>query len=272
MDPVVPIQRPFPEEPLPTEPEYTGIFRAKVKKNDDRSEKDKYLGRIKVWVPQIHGEEYEDREEDLPWAWPVFLHAHKTEDGIKSGFFAVPPVDSWVYVLFEGGLPDRPIWFGGWFSGESGDTELHEYLKQDQRSSARYPDILGWISPHDGKVRFRVLKSDRCEITWFDGEEQQVLLEMDSIGYPPNTEPTVRLDTKWRVWVKAEKDIKLESEKKVEIKCKSLEVKATDEIIMESEGGSTYKAAGVNKFEGAQIVGHGRPNGGFDLYGRELRT
>ena len=61
MDPDIPLGKPFPDTPLPTDNVYTGPFRAQVKKNNDNEEEDKFLGRIKVWVPQVHGEDYKDR-------------------------------------------------------------------------------------------------------------------------------------------------------------------------------------------------------------------
>ena len=159
MDPDVPIQKSFPDRPTDTSGVYTGPFRAKVKKNDDRELDNKFLGQIKVWIPQVHGEEYEDRIEELPWAWPCFLHAFKDEDGgFKAGFFGVPPDDSWVYVIFENGDPDHPIYLGGWYAGEKGDSELDDAFLEDSRSNARYPDIIGYISPHDGRFRFRILR------------------------------------------------------------------------------------------------------------------
>jgi len=206
VEPDVPITKPFPDRPMSTGDVYTGPFRAKVKKNDDREEEDGFLGRVKVWVPQIHGEDYEDRIDDLPWAWPCFLQAFQDSNGTtKSGFFGLPPEESWVYVVFEGGDANYPIYLGGWYAGEKGETELDDYLQEDSRSSARYPDIIGYISPHDGKLRLRVLKGDRAEIVWNENGTDQAIVEFDSIGYSPNTEPTVRVDTQWMVKVRPQK-------------------------------------------------------------------
>lgn len=273
MDPNIPIQKPFPDQPMDTSGVYTGPFRAQVKKNDDREEEDKFLGRIKVWIPQVHGEDYKDKVDDLPWAWPCFLHAFKDPDDetLKAGFFAVPPEESWVYVIFENGNVDHPIYLGGWYGGEKGDTELDDFLQEDERSSARYPDIIGYISPHDGKLRFRILKGDRAEIVWNEDDEDKVLIEIDSVGYNPNNQPTVRLESKWMVKAKSEKNIELESDETVKITCKRFEVEAEEVIEMSSDGSSMYEASGANTFKGSSIHGRGAPDGGFDRYGVTLR-
>lgn len=271
MDPTVPIQTPFPDRPMPTENMYPGPFRAKVKKADDQGEKNKFLGRIKVWIPQIHGEEYEDKVEDLPWAWPAFLHAGKDEDGLKAGFFALPKVDQWVYVICEGGNPDFPIWFGGWYSGEDGDTEIDDYFKEDARSTAKYPEIIGYISPHDGRLRFRILKKDRFELVWMQDDEVKAIIEFDSVGRSPNIAPTVRVETEWALKAKAKKDIDIESDEEVHIKCKRFVVEAEDSVSVKSDGSSKYEAAGTNTFKGATISGRGTPDGGFDKFGVEIR-
>lgn len=274
-DPDVPLEKPFPDRPMDTSGTYTGPFRAKVKKNDDRELDNKFLGQIRVWIPQVHGEEYEDRINELPWAWPCFLQAHKDESGqLKSGFFGVPPEDSWVYVIFENGDPDHPIYLGGWYGGEKGDSDLDEFLQEDERSSARYPDIIGYISPHDGKFRFRILKKDRFEFSWFEGGEEKAIFEFDSVGYDPNDRPTIRLEAKgdWIVKVKAEKNIEMESDEEVKIKCKKFKVEAEEEIDMKSEGSSKYEAVNNNDFKGDTINGFGTPNGGFDRWGVTPRT
>lgn len=271
MDPSVPLETPFPDEPMSTSPKYMGIWRAKVKKNDDREEEDKFLGRVKVWVPQIHGEDYEDRTEDLPWAWPCFLHAFKDPDDeeLKAGFFGVPPEDAWVYVIFEGGDPDYPIYFQGWYGGEKGDTELDDFMQEDERSSARYPEIIGYISPYDKRFRFRILKEDRFELSWWQDDEEQAIIEFDSVGYDPNNMPTIRIEAKndWMVRIKAAKNIALESEEDVTIKCKNFKVEAEDLVEVKSMGTSKYEAEQTNTFKGATISGRGTPDGGFDRWG-----
>lgn len=271
-EPPIGLNQLFPARGSGATRRFHGLFRGQVKKRDDRELENKYLGRMRVWVPQVHGEDYEDKIEDLPWAWPAFALAGKDGD-TNYGSFCLPPDDAWVYVLFENGDPDRPVWFGAWYGEKDGETELPESFIEDDRSSARYPDLIGWVSPWEGKIIVRVLKSERCEVIYGDPEDPDAIAEFDSVGYPPNEgDPTVRIETKWKVKIKAAENIEAETEKTFKVTCDKFEVTAESEISMESEGSSIYKASGTNTFEGSQIKGKGTPSGGFDLYGTTRRS
>ena len=83
---------------------YFGKYRGKVENNVDPLQ----LGRIQVSVPAVLG------EGTLSWAMPCVPYA-----GAGVGFFAVPPTGANVWVEFEGGDPDYPIWAGCfWGTGE----------------------------------------------------------------------------------------------------------------------------------------------------------
>jgi len=82
---------------------FYGKYRGIVLNNVDPMQ----MGRIMVQVPDV--------SNVLPssWAMPCFPFA-----GIQNGFFAVPTVGSGVWVEFEQGDPDYPIWTGCyWGSG-----------------------------------------------------------------------------------------------------------------------------------------------------------
>lgn len=84
---------------------YFGKYRGKVESNVDPL----MLGRVQVSVPAVLG------DGRLSWAMPCAPYA-----GAGVGFFAVPPVGANVWVEFEGGDPDYPIWSGGfWGVGEA---------------------------------------------------------------------------------------------------------------------------------------------------------
>ena len=83
---------------------FYGKYRGKVENNVDPMQ----LGRIQVSVPAVLG------EGRMSWAMPCVPYA-----GPGVGFFAIPPTDANVWVEFEGGDPDYPIWSGCfWGTGE----------------------------------------------------------------------------------------------------------------------------------------------------------
>lgn len=84
---------------------YFGKYRGTVENPIDLQGK----GRVQVSVPDVLG------DGTLAWAMPCAPFAGK---GV--GFFAVPPQGASVWVEFERGDPDYPIWSGGfWETGEA---------------------------------------------------------------------------------------------------------------------------------------------------------
>jgi|DewCreStandDraft_2_1066082.scaffolds.fasta_scaffold00296_45 hypothetical protein len=84
--------------------QFFGKYRGKVVNNIDPMQ----LGRVQVSVPAVLG------DGRMSWAMPCAPFA-----GPGVGFFAIPPVGANVWVEFEGGDPDYPIWSGGfWGVGE----------------------------------------------------------------------------------------------------------------------------------------------------------
>jgi uncharacterized protein involved in type VI secretion and phage assembly len=79
---------------------YYGKYRGTVINNIDPMQ----IGRIQVMVPDVSGL--------LPttWAWPCLPITGK-----QMGSFMVPQVGSGVWVEFEQGNPDHPIWVGGFW-------------------------------------------------------------------------------------------------------------------------------------------------------------
>lgn len=81
--------------------QYFGKYRGTVVDNVDP----KRLGRIQVSVPALLG------DGKMSWAMPCVPYA-----GPNIGFFAIPPVDANVWVEFEGGDLDYPVWSGCFWS------------------------------------------------------------------------------------------------------------------------------------------------------------
>lgn len=83
---------------------FYGKYRGVVTDNQDPL----MLGRLKAKVPDIFG------EQDSGWALPALPYA-----GNQVGLFLLPPVNASIWVEFESGNPEYPIWTGCfWASGE----------------------------------------------------------------------------------------------------------------------------------------------------------
>ena len=87
---------------------YYGKYRGLVIENVDPQQ----IGRVILQVPDVLG--------DTPssWAMPCVPAA-----GIQAGCFIVPPIGSQVWVEFEQGNADYPIWTGG-FWGSVADVPI----------------------------------------------------------------------------------------------------------------------------------------------------
>lgn len=114
--------------------QFFGKYRGKVESNLDPL----FMGRIQVSVPVVLG------EGSLSWAMPCVPYA-----GPGVGFFAIPPNKASVWVEFEAGDPDYPIWTGCfWGFGET-------------------PTPGGKV-PTFGVPDIKVIKTDSCTITLSD--------------------------------------------------------------------------------------------------------
>jgi len=79
---------------------YYGKYRGMVLNNIDPMQQ----GRIQVQVPDVTG------LAPTTWAMPCVPIA-----GIQNGFYALPIIGSGVWVEFEQGDPEHPIWVGGFW-------------------------------------------------------------------------------------------------------------------------------------------------------------
>lgn len=79
---------------------FYGKYRGTVVNNIDPEQ----IGRILAIVPAV------SNVAPTSWAMPCVPFAGKAE-----GFFAVPQIGAGVWIEFEGGDPDKPIWVGGFW-------------------------------------------------------------------------------------------------------------------------------------------------------------
>ena len=91
----------LPIQPVHPAPKvYFGKYRGLVVENNDPMQ----TGRIIAQVPDVLG------QQPSAWAMPCVPIA-----GIQAGVFVVPSIGSQVWMEFEQGNPDYPIWTGGFW-------------------------------------------------------------------------------------------------------------------------------------------------------------
>ncbi len=81
-------------------PRFYGVYRATVVNNVDPLQ----IGRIMAMVPDV------SNLVPSTWAMPSIPIAGK-----QMGTFMVPQIGSGVWIQYEGGDPDYPVWTGGWW-------------------------------------------------------------------------------------------------------------------------------------------------------------
>jgi len=84
----------------PQQTRYYGKFRGTVVNNVDPMQ----IGRIQAIVPDV------SNVIPTSWAMPCLPSA-----GINTGVFTVPQIGAGVWMEFEHGDPDRPVWVGGYW-------------------------------------------------------------------------------------------------------------------------------------------------------------
>jgi len=85
---------------LPQQTRYYGKYRGTVVNNVDPMQ----VGRIQAIVPDV------SNVVPTSWAMPCLPSA-----GINTGVFTVPQIGAGVWIEFEHGDPDRPVWVGGYW-------------------------------------------------------------------------------------------------------------------------------------------------------------
>lgn len=79
---------------------FYGKYRGIVSDNRDPSS----IGRIRATVPDVYG------DSPSGWAMPCAPFGSS-----NAGFFAIPATGAGVWIEFEQGNPDYPIWSGSWW-------------------------------------------------------------------------------------------------------------------------------------------------------------
>src|SRR6266581_5459174 len=116
------------------------------------------MGRIKARVPDVLG------EEPSGWALPCVPFA-----GDGMGFYALPGNDARVWIEFEQGDPDYPIWTGCWWGS------------QDERSDEVSDDADKKVLIKTKEGQKILLDDSNSEITIQTSGGQKIVMNSSSI-------------------------------------------------------------------------------------------
>ena len=130
---------------------YYGTYRAKVLDNKDT----KLSGRCLVACPQVTGNEFA-----LPnWAYPISRYS-----GTNHGDFFVPEIGDFIFIRFEAGHVNCPIYEGGYYttadSGQQQDCVSQDSLGKNTTTKGgtetyTYPDARGFQDSFGNKIVLR---------------------------------------------------------------------------------------------------------------------
>ena len=131
---------------------YYSIYRAEVVSNKD----EEFRGRIKVKVPSLFG------STEVPnWVLPRDMRV----SGYNKGEFYPPEEGSWVFVEFEGGDTNYPLYSGGWHGeldeGDNTGPELPIDFAYDEDGS---PKKRGYRDPSGNRIVFD-MTTDKQKLT-----------------------------------------------------------------------------------------------------------
>lgn len=151
-----------------------GTYRGLVLHNADPWK----LGRLKLHIPAVQGPSTPDIDT-LRWAVPCYPAGGS--DG--AGAVVVPQVGATVWVVFECGDVDHPIWIGTWHGAPGGqeETPARVYCSLRAGTSTSTPDTdtiyaNGLLGLH-GESAEQVLQARASDsVLELDGKEHRVLL------------------------------------------------------------------------------------------------
>jgi len=137
---------------------YFGKYRGIVESLDDPLG----IGRLQARVPNITG------SESCGWALPALPFAGKS-----CGFFALPPVGSGVWIEFEQGDIDHPIWSGCYFLNKD---DLPSKLTQNKGQQVVLATASGLtLLLDDGQKRITLTNANGQKIVISDNEIEIVV-------------------------------------------------------------------------------------------------
>lgn len=152
---------------------FYGVYRAIVSNVQDPEK----LGRIKVYCPAVYGEGIESG-----WVLPSIQFI-----GNGFGLYCVPPSSInkkrkvYVWLMFEMGDPNFPIWFGSPIGSTNGLSDLHKSFRKKKDGSDRMmPNNYGIITPGGHRIELDDDSSSN-EIRIIHSSGKQIVIGKNSV-------------------------------------------------------------------------------------------
>ncbi|OPY75281.1 MAG: Phage-related baseplate assembly protein [Syntrophorhabdus sp. PtaU1.Bin050] len=133
---------------------FYGKYRGLVVDNADPEQ----LGRLKIKVPSVLGEDVV-----TGWALPCVPYG----GDVNQGFLFIPEVGAGVWVEFEEGDLEFPIWVGTFWSKPGGDSELPKLCKADGSDESSVQD------PPTGKI-IKTKKGHTIQLEDADNDQEMI--------------------------------------------------------------------------------------------------
>ena len=203
-----------------------GKYRGKVADTQDPLGR----GRIRARVPAIS-------DKDLTWAEPCTPYA-----GPQVGWYAIPPLGADVWIEFERGEPDYPIWTGCFWGG--GDPEIMPPEATAPEVKVFQTDKMA-LALDDQEVRLTVK---------METEAGEMKLVMDKEGIVLTADQVTLTVSKDRIELK-KAPATLEVAEAITLKKAAASLALSDSIALKNGGASVeLSAAAVDLKNGASSV------------------
>jgi hypothetical protein len=135
---------------------FYGKYRGFVIDNNDPGK----LGRLKVTVPAVLGDEVK------VWAYPCVPYGGNA----NQGFFFIPEKESGVWIEFEEGDPEFPIWVGTFWTKPKGKSEAPKPNGPDGKEKGEVQ------SPPSAKI-IKTKKGHTIQLEDIDGSEMVTIVD-----------------------------------------------------------------------------------------------
>jgi uncharacterized protein involved in type VI secretion and phage assembly len=139
---------------------YYGKYRAFVVDNADPENR----GRLRLRIPSVLGNDIVSG-----WALPCAPYG----GAANQGFFFIPEADAGVWVEFEEGNLDYPIWVGTFWSKPGGESEVPKPNDPDGTEQ-------GSVQDPPTRKTIKTLKGHTIQLEDKDGEEMVIILEAEN--------------------------------------------------------------------------------------------